>query len=117
VTAPVRRATTAVPEVMGTRARSPLLRATLIRRSGRVVLVISRRNLKVSEGQGKGAPAIDPRPRETTVDGGRSGGHHPEIVIMGRQGNSSPLRVNVVGVLVPQVRGPRVLPMLLYTLQ
>ena len=113
VTASGRRATTAVPVVKGTRVRSPLLRATPIRHSVEVVHVIRHRSLNVNGGQGKGTPAIVPRPRETTEDGDRSGGRHLEIVTRGRQGNHSPLRVNVVEVLVPQVRSPQVLSMLL----
>ena len=108
-----RRATTAVPVVKGTRVRSPLPRATQIRRSVEVAHVIRHRSLNVNGGQGKGAPAIVPRPRETTENGDKSGGRHPGIVTLGRPDNSSPLRVNVVGVLVPQVRSPQVLSMLL----
>ena len=111
VTAPGRRATIAVPVVKGTRVRSPLLRAMLIRHSVEVVRVIRRHRRNVNGGQGKGAQVIVPRPRETTEDGDKSGGRHPEIVMMGRQGHSSPHRVNVVGALVLQVRSPQVLSM------
>jgi len=111
VTAPGRRATTAVPVVKGTRVRSPLLRAMLIRHSVEVVRVICRHRWNVNGGQGKGAQVIVPRPRETTENGDKSGGRHPQIVMMGRQDNSSPHRVNVVGVLVLQVRSPQVLSM------
>jgi len=73
----------------------------------KAVLVIRRRSQEVGAGQGRGAQAIDPRPRVVTTNGGRAGDRLPENVIVDPQGNSNPLRDSDVGVLGLQVHSPR----------